>query len=295
MGERIEIPSADLLRSDRALADELRDVAQRTGMPLGWHYLLDLIWAARELDPKPGMRVLDAGAGTGVMQWWLAERGVDVLSVDRESRRDLPLRLRAMYPVRSLRPEDLAPLPRPNLRQTLGRYWYALTGRPTPSPGPPPPAPRAGARLGTVTISQQDLLSMPLVGDASVDAVVAISALEHNHPDELERCVAELLRVIRPGGRLIATLTAARAEDWFHEPSRGWCYSEPSLRRAFDLPRCPSNYDRYDELLEVLRGSEELRSGLAQFYFESGENGMPWGVWDPKYQPVGVVKVKGDA
>jgi hypothetical protein len=35
-----------------------------------------------------------------------------------------------------------------------------------------------------------------------------------------------------------------------------------------------------------------LRDNLASFYGRSGENGMPWGVWDPRYQPVGVCKVK---
>ena len=27
---------------------------------------------------------------------------------------------------------------------------------------------------------------------------------------------------------------------------------------------------------------------LADFYFRSGDNGMPWGNWDPQYMPVGV-------
>lgn len=55
---------------------------------------------------------------------------------------------------------------------------------------------------------------------------------------------------------------------------------------------CRSNYDRYDELFEALRGCSELRDNLPDFYFKSGNNGIPWGVWDPRYQPVGVVKVK---
>ena len=91
----------------------------------------------------------------------------------------------------------------------------------------------------------------------------------------------------------IATLGAAKEQDWFHEPSKGWCYTEATLRDIFDLPAdCPSNYDRYDELFKSLRNCSELRDNLADFYFKSGNNGMPWGIWDPKYQPVGMVKVK---
>ena len=134
---------------------------------------------------------------------------------------------------------------------------------------------------------------MPEIVSDSVDAVVSISALEHNPPEELKACVSELMRVLKPGGRLVATLAAARDKDWYHEPSKGWCYTEATLRDIFGLqPDCPSNYDRYDELVLDLRNCVELRDSLADFYFRSGNNGMPWGIWDPKYQPVGVLRVK---
>ena len=57
-------------------------------------------------------------------------------------------------------------------------------------------------------------------------------------------------------------------------------------------PSVESNYDRYDELHTRLRNCAELRMGLADFYYQSAENGMPWGWWDPQYLPVGVCKVK---
>ena len=146
---------------------------------------------------------------------------------------------------------------------------------------------------GMVFIYNQNLASMSDIPDDSVDAVVSISALEHNSPDGLRACVAELIRVLKPDGRLVATLHAAKEQDWFHAPSKGWCYTEATLRDIFDLSvDCPSNYDRYDELFEALRNCAELRDNLADSYFKSGNNGMPWGIWDPKYQPVGVVKVK---
>ena len=99
--------------------------------------------------------------------------------------------------------------------------------------------------------------------------------------------------MLRPGGRLIATLGAAKHQDWFHEPSKGWCYTEATLRDIFDLSDdCPSNYEHYDDLFESLRDCAESRDNLADFYSKSGNNGMPRRTWDPKYQPVGVVKVK---
>ena len=104
--------------------------------------------------------------------------------------------------------------------------------------------------------------------------------------------IAELLRVLRPGGRLIATVGASNSEDWFHEPSRGWCFTERTLRSVFDLSAdCPSNFGEYDELMADLIACRELADNLAPFYFRSGNNGMPWTL-NPVYQSVGVVKMK---
>ena len=147
--------------------------------------------------------------------------------------------------------------------------------------------------MGEVVIYNHELRDLRDLQSESLDAVVAVSALEHNQPDELPVVVRELRRVLRPGGKLIATLGAARDRDWFHEPSHGWCYTEATLRRIFDIgPEVASNYDQYDRLLGELRGCAELRDNLAPFYFKSGDNGMPWGVWDPQYQSVGVVVTK---
>ena len=54
----------------------------------------------------------------------------------------------------------------------------------------------------------------------------------------------------------------------------------------------PSNYDKYDEFFAALEDCAELRDNLASFYYKSPDNGMPWGIWNPKYQPVGVCKRK---
>ena len=67
----------------------------------------------------------------------------------------------------------------------------------------------------------------------SVDAVVSISSLEHNTLEDLPAIVTELMRVLKPGGRLVATVGASKADDWFHEPSQGWCFTEQTLRSIF--------------------------------------------------------------
>ena len=146
---------------------------------------------------------------------------------------------------------------------------------------------------GKVIIYNQDLGNLADILDNSIDAVVAVSSLEHNTPDDLPRVVKELERVVKPGGVILATLGAAADQDWFHQASQGWCYSDSSLRKLFNLPAdTTSNYFEYDRIISELRNCAELRDNLASFYFKSGDNGMPWGEWDPQYPPVGVCKVK---
>lgn len=295
MDGMIEILSVDLLHDEQELVKTFRYRAHRLGIEMGWHYLLDMAWIGRNLGNPDGKRILEAGAGTGLMQWWLAERGAEVVSIDRSSRANLSGRFRMAYHVRGLRTDDLY-----NQRQLI---WHRLQDASLSSIGRIMGAARAAIATtmasvapkakGEVVIYNHDLVSMPDLADNSFDHVVAVSSLEHNSPEVLSVIVRELIRVLKPGGCLIATLAAARDMDWFHEPSHGWCYTENSLREAFKLPiSTPSNFDKYDLLFEQICLCEELRQDLSPFYFRSGDNGMPWGVWDPKYQPVGIMKRK---
>jgi ubiquinone/menaquinone biosynthesis C-methylase UbiE len=293
---KIEIISVHYLDTHQELASQFLNLSTRLKKGLGWHYLLDLTWAAYHLDPASGMKILDAGAGTGILQWWLVENAVDVISVDQLSRQNLPDQLRRQYRVKGWRREDLSPSTRvtdwlpprsltnwkkypAKLMETCQKFWQHFT--------------TWGKPKGIVYIYNRDLMAMSHIPDNHVDVVVSISALEHNSPDKLRSVVAELMRVLKPGGKLIATLGAASMADWFHEPSQGWCYTESTLRGIFGLPDdTPSNYDQFDALFEKLKCNDFLRENLANFYFQSGNNGMPWGKWDPQYQPVGIVKVK---
>ena len=292
---RIEILSVDLLDEFSDLVDAIRRRASRLGIQLGWHYSLDLAWIASQFEDPAGMRILDAGGGTGVLQWWLADHGADVVSVDRLDRSDLSGRYRLSYRVSGLRPEDLDPSWRVSWRRLVlreasirdrlsGATRASLAGvfRPFVPKSP-----------GQVSIYQHDLASMPDLEDESFDAVVSISALEHNDPAELPSVVDELMRVLRPSGTLLATLSASRDDDWYHEPSKGWCLTESTLRNDFRMPADTStNFHEYDLFFSELRKSQVLQEQLAPMYFESGESGMPWGVWDPQYQPVGLRRKK---
>ena len=294
--DRLEILSTALLEN-KPLIDEFKQIAARIRVEFGWHYLLDLAWIIECLDLDSLEDVLDAGAGVGVIQFYLASKGIDVVSVDRVSRANLPLHYRKYYPIEGFTSEDLAP-PVKSLFRLSGRKGnfirrlrdftrdlvFFLSGK-SISPA-----------SGKVYIYQQDLKNLKGVEDNSMDAVVAVSALEHNDPEDLPNVVAELMRVLKPGGRLVATLVTTGNEDEYHEPSSGWAYSEASMKAHFGLDaETTSNYDQYPVFFDELKNSTELKEGLAKFYFQRGEGGMPWGVWDPQYVPVGVCKVKSPA
>ena len=291
MPDKIEILPVALLDEERPTVDELKRIARSLGLEFGWHYLLDLTWIIRQLGPPDGKRIMDAGAGTGVMQWYLAEHGAEVLSVDRPSRADLPLRFRRRFRTRGLREQDLLPASKVFQKRMLapGKLRAKITSQTRDLAV----TLQGSQASGKVVIYNQDLKKLTDIPDSSLDAVVAVSALEHNSPQDLELVVDELLRVLKPGGLLLVTLGAAADQDWFHEPSHGWCYSDQSLRRCFRLPAdTSSNYELYAELFAALVDCAELRDGLASFYSRSGDNGMPWGKWAPQYQPVGVRKIK---
>jgi SAM-dependent methyltransferase len=297
--ERLEILSTSLLDEARTHVHRFRALEKELPAKIGWHYILDLSWTAQEMSPvAAGTRFLDAGAGRGLMQLWLSDEGGDVVSVDRSDRANtIDSSWRVRWPIEGLRgATDLAPtrfvppairafLP-PRSPQAWSRYPSKFSDALRKMRARP-------AGQGTVYIYDRDLSDMSDVPSESIDAVVSISSLEHNDLDGLKACVAELMRVLKPGGVLTATVGAANDKDWFHEPSMGWCYTEETLREAFDLPdSAKSNYERHDELMDDLRNCDELKDNLADFYFKSGDNGMPWGKWDPLYQSVGVVKVK---
>jgi SAM-dependent methyltransferase len=297
---KIKILPVNLLDEERPHVEELKHLAKSLRIGLGWHYLLDLAWILRKARAFPklanldGIKVVDAGAGEGLLQWYLLEKGAKVISIDQLSRSLLCLRYRARYNVKGLRKDDLHSPVRVLMRNVrmANTHNKKLRSVVRGFAGIAAIAMKKKKR-GISWIYNQNLCSLPHIPSNSQDTVMAVSALEHNHPDKLGRVVDELFRILKSGGVLFATLCASPGKNWYHKPSQGWCYSENDLRKAFRLgDDVSSNYHQYDEIMEQMKDCAELRDDLADFYYKSGNNGMPYGRWDPKYLPVGVYKVK---
>ena len=289
---RIQVLSPRILDTASDRLAEMQEIVTRLRTPRGWHYYIDLCWVAQELCPTPGLEVLDAGAGNGVLQWWLAQRGARVLSVDGQKRAHPGLRFERFCQV-----EDLDGMPgyrRFPLRQYLPplRFWRRHAWRETASALRSLAGPLAPEQSGSVAFLTRDLAALTGVASESLDAVVSISALEHNEPEDLVAVVRELERVLKPGGRMVVTTSGSLGDDWYHEPSHGWCFGEKTIAECFGLEAFESNFSQVESLFDELVACQFLRDDLPPFYFQGGDNGMPWGEWDPRYVPVGVVKTK---
>ena len=101
----------------------------------------------------------------------------------------------------------------------------------------------------TAAVVQANGLTLPFA-DCSFDRVIASEVLEHV-PDDLA-VMAELFRVLRPGGRLAATVPAALPEQvcWW-------------LNDDYHAPRSAGGHVR-------IYGQPELRTKLASVGFEPG-------------------------
>jgi SAM-dependent methyltransferase len=268
---------------------------------IGWHYVIDLTWIYSRAKHWPvGSSVLDAGGGTGPAQFLLAEMGMNVVNADllhpngvpyyaaryragvrrlgSYTRTDYVDHLRAVGQRpnarwrQRLRDSAIVRAIRSSLYVRRHDRWkkHAALARP----------------VGRIEWVEANLSDMPEIPSHSFDAVVSLSALEHVPLPDLSRAVAEIQRVAKPSAQWAITTSGSTASSWFHAPSRGMCFDRPDLESIFG-----ASFVGADDAMAILARYGRcayLRDHLADFYRTSGDNGMPWANWDPKYVPVGI-------
>jgi len=279
MSDKIELLSESLIDDNKDLALDVLGYLSKFGCGLGWHYLLDLIWILRELELPVGSTILDAGAGTGVLQYILALRGYNVISADVNKRNSPPF-LEKIINVRMV--STGAELDHPFLE------WHGLnqSGDVTTEK-----IEGADPQLPEIAFYHADLKDLSLLEDNCIDAVVSLSALEHNDLDSLEQILKELNRVLVPNGSMHITVSAAE-KSFFHESSHSWILDEEDIIKHYELVKiAESNFSEFKSIFAGIKSSERLSSWLSYAYYRSDKNGMPWGKWNPAYQPVGISKI----
>jgi SAM-dependent methyltransferase len=267
---------------------------------VGWHYVTDIAWIHDKVKSWPRtFKVLDAGGGRGPIQFLLAEMGFDVTNVDLlhprppvayRSRYGTRLRQLGSYTPTSYRRFLLAFAGQRGakgivkavakfalagaIETIMARRWRTKVALRTTHPG----------RIEWVT---GNLCSMPEIPSQSFDAIVSLSALEHIPFEQLPQALSEIRRVLKQEARWAVTTSGTERKDtWYHAPSQGNCFSETDLQELFGAR--PFMAENAGSVLARYRNCSFLKEHLAPFYKRSGDNGMPWGKWNPAYIPIGL-------
>lgn len=141
---------------------------------------LEYPWAVIHGDFQPGMRVLDAGCGRGIFQYYLAKKRCRVSGCDIDGFRSKKF----LNVQRALHRIGLAPAPDLTSRLRANAEYFGVDV--------------------DYHIEPMQALTWP---DATFDRVASISVLEHIQPaDEQKRAVEQLARVLKRGGLMVLTL-----------------------------------------------------------------------------------------
>jgi len=281
-----------------------RFLQQTKRTQIGWHYIVDLTWIYRQIKGMPpGQEILDAGGGLGPVQYLLAELGHNVTNVDLYHP-PLPPAIEARYKISRQTLDSFVPTEYSKHIESLGgttglkdiKRAVARLLKVREIRGALQTSGHAAWRkgegleergVGTIRLVQGNLANMPEIKSDSFDAVVSLSSVEHIPLDELSRAAAELRRVTKPAAVwAITTSGTDQPTTWYHEPSKGLCFGEETLSSVFHAKA--EGTASAQNVLDNYRNNSYLKEHLARFYGKSGNNGMPWGKWDPKYIPIGI-------
>ncbi len=272
---------------------------------LGWHYVTDITWIYSQVKTWPReLKILDAGGGSGPIQFLLTELGFDVTNIDLSLPTLLPT-YRNRYSMILETLPSFVPTSYSELLKSTSSSHSALTRVKSWLKNTAVYKSvklrhyaklhdqwRSNVGLSSISTGKLswyigNLCNIPEISSATFDAVVSLSSLEHIPNSSLDLALAEIHRVLKPSARWAVTTSGTdEVTTWFHEPSEGLCFAKDDLETRFGAKHL--NNQSSKAILDEYRHCSYLEENLAGFYKQSGKLGMPWGVWDPKYIPVGL-------
>lgn len=312
MASEIKLLHASLL-DDREKLKEPTYWLRVLNRPNGWHYDLDHIWILDELERagiRPGASIVDAGAGQGIMQYLLAARGYNVISLDF-SPRIPPARSRGIFDIsgngeaeiRYQHPymkfinygtsqpgslvtrlsfkklKKIPELPGRAIRRLVSYGWYfreRFLGN--------------HSNYGKITYVRAPFHDVPLQTE-SADAVISVSAIEHADIGLFDRNVNELTRLLKPGAPLLLTTSAtASKENTYDEKVEGWCFSRSALAAFF--PNSKIEFDAEGCARSLLNSSTFICRLDPYYYLDQGSFCYSKRILAFPYLPIAVKIVK---
>ena len=195
-----------------------------------WTRSFEYPWCYHITELRPGMRVVELGAGISGLQFVLAEAGLDVVAVD-------PL----------VPPEDLG-TQRADWLFSIDEYQ------------------RLNRAFGGKVQFICDHLENAGIPSVSVDRVFSVSVIEHIPPGSIGPLVQHVARILKPGGRFIATVdlfldcvpfSHRSANKFGTNVSVRSMIAESGLRLQFGDPSHLLGFDEFDP--------ERIREQLDRF------------------------------
>lgn len=319
--DKIELLGIELLR-DKEKLKLINHWLKVMNWSNGWHYDLDIIWILRRINESGlarGSTIIDAGAGLGITQFILASLGYNVLSLDFIDR-PIPKFSKNIFcidkidhnlggyrheymefmnygqknPIRKVNLAYILELFRKafdskrfSLNFYLARhrfmqalnlaYLLELT--------------RCHKDFGKITFLRGTFNNIPLA-DNCADALVSVSAFEHNTYDDMPTSIIEFMRVVKKDSPLLITTSVSEGDDWYFKPPKAWNFSRKTLSLWFDIPEDKVVFN-YPEVFDGIVSSKALEKRMPSSYKLSVDNGLPYGrLKDAKYLPAGIVKIK---
>ena len=313
MNDLIELLDIGLLE-DKELLKDIDHWLEVFNWPNGWHYDLDIIWIAKQLENNnilPGATILDAGAGYGMTQFLLAARGYNVISLDFTNR-DFPKKAKGIFDIDIIE-NDLGSYKSEYMEyMTYGKSTdvFIDTIKSTSKLLLHPikvihrlnnklksyieyhnEKTRNHNKFGKIKFLRGTFNNIPL-NDNAVDALISISAFEHNKCNDMPGSINEFNRVIKNEGIMFITTSAARDKDWYQEASKGWNFTKETLSSWFNISN--ENIDfNYDVKYHGISNSKKLFDRLDDHYKNKNSSTVPKGdLKKIEYIPVGIIKRK---
>jgi len=283
----------------------------------GWHYDLDIVWLLKHIEQirlPEGATILDAGAGLGVTQFILASRGYNIISLDFGERK-IPKYAEGIFHIECIN-RELGDYTHEYMEfMTFGQRSANQVSIPIASKirsyikQPSKIIHRVNSSVkrrynprylhelkcdhsdyGKVTFLRGTFNDIP-VEDNMADLLVSVSAFEHNTFEDMPDSVEEFNRVIKPGSHMMVTTSAAKEKDWYHEPSKGWNFTQETLSKWFGITNNIS-FD-YDLILMCIKSSTKLQKRIGPYYRYNSKGALPYAkLEDAKYCPVGIIRGK---
>lgn len=275
---------------------------------IGWHYITDITWIYSHIkDWSTSFKILDVGGGGGPVQFLMAELGFDVTNIDLNLNEPIfsyQKRYHCTYEVlpsfentnyniflneSDNKEEYLKTAIKNMIKQSMPYKWWEAKRYISKHEQWRRVKKLANTRTGHIKWLKGNLSNIPEVLEHTFDAVVSLSAIEHIPLENLKTAFEEIKRVVKPNARWVVTTSGTeKSETWYHESSEGNCFCSTDIENTFGAS--PMGEQNPREILQKYQINSYLRENLAKFYFKSGKYGMPWGKWNPKYIPVGIIK-----